>query len=251
MTSFKAMTVPTTERSGASPFLSVVIPAFEEEGRIGASLDSILRYLAGQPFAAEVIVVDDGSADRTSDVARLALEGRVPYRLIRLDANRGKGAAVKAGVMASAGRAVLFTDADLSTPVEELDKFLPKLDEGFDVVIGSRAIPGCDIRVPQARPRRAMGRFFNRLVQVFVMRGCKDTQCGFKLFRREAALDLFGRLGTAGFAFDVEVLLLARKLGYKVAEVPVVWCDSRPSRVGMLKDSWRMLRELLAIRRLR
>lgn len=245
------MTVPTTDRRSPSPFLSIVIPAFDEEGRIGASLDKILRYLAGRPFAAEVIVVDDGSADRTSEVARGALEGRVPYRLIRFDANRGKGAAVKAGVLASAGRAVMFTDADLSAPIDELDKFQPRLDEGFDVVIGSRAIPGCDIRVPQARPRQAMGRLFNRLVRLFVMRGCKDTQCGFKLFRREAALDLFTRLGTSGFAFDVEVLLLARKLGYKVAEVPVVWCDSPPSRVRMLRSSWRMLRELLAIRRLR
>jgi dolichyl-phosphate beta-glucosyltransferase len=245
------MTAPTTDRRSPSPFLSIVIPAFEEEGRIGASVDKILHYLAGKPFAAEVIVVDDGSADRTSDVARKALEGRVPYRLIRLDDNRGKGAAVKAGVLASAGRAVLFTDADLSAPIDELDKFLPRLDEGFDVVIGSRAIPGCDIRVPQARPRQAMGRFFNRLVRLFVMKGCQDTQCGFKLFRREAALDLFTRLGTAGFAFDVEVLLLARELGYRIAEVPVVWCDSRPSRVRMVRGSWRMLRELLAIRRLR
>jgi len=251
MTTPETMADPTSDRNPPSPVLSIVIPAFNEEGRLGASLEKIRAYLAGKPFAAEVVIVDDGSRDRTSDVARAALDGRVPYRIIRFGENRGKGAAVKAGVLTSAGRAVLFTDADLSAPIEELDKFLPKLEEGFDVVIGSRAIPGCDIRVPQAPPRQAMGRFFNRLVRLFVMSGCNDTQCGFKLFRREVALELFTRLGTAGFAFDVEILLLARKLGYKVSEVPVVWCDSRPSRVGILRGSWRMLRELLAIRRLR
>ncbi len=234
-----------------SPLLSIVVPAYNEERRIGASLEKILAYLARKPFAAEVVVVDDGSSDRTTGVAREALEGRLPFRLVRFDENRGKGAAVKAGVLASAGQAVLFTDADLSAPIEELDTFLLELDKGFDVVIGSRAIPGCDIRVPQARHRQALGRFFNRLVRLFVMKGCRDTQCGFKLFRREAALDLFTRLRTAGFAFDVEILLLARKLGYRIAEVPVVWCDSRPSRVGILRGSWGMLTDLFRIRRLR
>ena len=241
----------TPDRGSATPFLSIVIPAFNEEGRIGASLGKILGYLAGKPFAAEVILVDDGSSDRTAEVARETLEGRLPFRILRFEANRGKGAAVKAGVLASAGRSVLFTDADLSTPIEELDEFLARLEEEFDVVIGSRALPGCDIRVPQASPRQAMGRFFNRLVRLFVMKGCRDTQCGFKLFRREAALDLFSRLGTSGFAFDVELLLLARELGYRIAEVPVVWCDSRPSRVGMVRGSWQMLQELFRIRRLR
>jgi len=231
--------------------LTVALPAYNEEANIAAMVDEVVRTVTPLVRDLEVVIVDDGSRDRTSDVARAALDGRVPYRIIRFGENRGKGAAVKAGVLTSAGRAVLFTDADLSAPIEELDKFLPKLEEGFDVVIGSRAIPGCDIRVPQAPPRQAMGRFFNRLVRLFVMSGCNDTQCGFKLFRREVALELFTRLGTAGFAFDVEILLLARKLGYKVSEVPVVWCDSRPSRVGILRGSWRMLRELLAIRRLR
>jgi dolichyl-phosphate beta-glucosyltransferase len=251
MTSLKPMTTTMFDRKPLSVFLSIVIPAYNEEKRIGASLEKIVAYLAGRPFTAELVAVDDGSTDRTAGVVRETLEGRIPYRLIRFDANHGKGAAVKAGVLASAGRAVLFTDADLSTPIEELDKFLPRLDEGYDVVIGSRAIPGCDIRVPQARPRQAMGKFFNRLVRLFVMKGCRDTQCGFKLFRREAALDLFSRLGTSGFAFDVEVLLLARKLGCRVAEVPVVWCDSPPSRVRMVRSSWQMLRELMTIRRLR
>jgi dolichyl-phosphate beta-glucosyltransferase len=245
------MAVPMSEREPRGVFLSVVIPAYNEETRIGASLERIRAYLASKPFAAEVVVVDDGSSDRTSEAARRALPAGPPLRVIRLEANRGKGYAVRTGVLAAAGEAVLFTDADLSTPVEELDKFLPRLDEGADVVIGSRAVPGCDIRVRQARPRQAMGKFFNRLVRLFVMDGCRDTQCGFKLFRRKAALDIFSRLETPGFAFDVEVLLLARRLGYRVAEVPVVWCDSRPSRVRIVSGSWGMLRELLTIRRLR
>ena len=240
-----------SEREPKGVFLSIVIPAYNEEKRLDASLEKIRAYLAGKPFASEVIVVDDGSTDRTAEVARKALERRAPSRVVQLESNQGKGYAVRTGVLASAGEAVLFTDADLSTPIEELDKFLPRLDEGFDVVIGSRAVPGCDIRVRQARPRQAMGKFFNRLVRLFVMRACPDTQCGFKLFRRKAAIDLFSRLETAGFAFDVEVLLLARKLGYRVAEVPVVWCDSRPSRVRMVSGSWGMLKELFRIRRLR
>jgi len=245
------MTGLMTEREPTSVFLSIVIPAFNEEKRVGASLQAIVGYLAGKPFAAEIIVVDDGSMDRTSEVTRQALVGRVRHRLVRLEANQGKGYAVRAGVLDSTGEVVLFTDADLSTPIEELDKFLARLDEGFDVVIGSRALPGCEIRVRQARPREAMGRFFNRLVRLFVMDGCLDTQCGFKVFRRAAAMDLFSRLQTKGFAFDVELLVLARKSGYRVAEIPVVWCNFAPSRVRIIRSSWQMLKELRRIRRLR
>jgi dolichyl-phosphate beta-glucosyltransferase len=232
-------------------YLSIVIPAYNEEKRIGLSLEKVLGYLKTKPFASELIVVDDGSWDRTAEIAGGALEGRLPFRIIRFDSNHGKGYAVKAGVLASAGQVILFTDADLSTPIAEFDRFLPRLDEGYDVVIGSRALPGCDIRVRQAAPREALGRLFNRLVRLSVMKGCPDTQCGFKAFRRAAAMDLFSRLQTKGFSFDVELLLLARKAGYRIAEVPVVWCNSRPSRVRIFRGSWQMLRELQRIRRLR
>lgn len=240
-----------SDRIEPQVYLSIVIPAYNEKQRIGPSLEKILGYLKMKPFASEVIVVDDGSRDRTAEVAAAALEGRVSFRIVRLDANQGKGYAVKAGVLASAGQVILFTDADLSTPIDELDKFLPRLDEGYDVVIGSRALPGCDIRVRQAAPREAMGKLFNRLVGLSVMKGCPDTQCGFKAFRRAAAMDLFSRLQTKGFSFDVELLLLARKAGYRIAEVPVVWCNSRPSRVRLVRGSWQMLREIMRIRRLR
>ena len=240
-----------TDPNATAVFLSIVVPAYNEEKRLGPSLEKIRGYLAAKSYAAEIIVVDDGSTDRTADIAGAALEGRLPCRVLRRVKNRGKGFSVREGVLAAGGQVILFTDADLSTPIEELDKFIQRLEEGFDIVIGSRALPGCDIRVPQAAPRQALGKFFNRLVRLFVLKGCLDTQCGFKMFRRAAAIDVFSRLRTRGFAFDVELLVLAGKLGYRVGEVPVIWCNSPPSRVRIFRSSWQMLRELWRIRRLR
>lgn len=237
------------DRKAQDVFLSVVIPAYNEEGRIAGSLEKILAHLAGKPFASEIIVVDDGSRDGTARAAREVLEGRIVHRVVRRDSNIGKGASVKEGVLSASGEVVLVTDADLSTPIEELDKFLAVLEGGEDVAVGSRALPDSDIRVRQSRLRQTMGRFFNLLVRLFVLGGYRDTQCGFKAFRREAARDLFSRLETAGFAFDVEILVLCRKRGYGVREVPVVWLDSRPSRVRLLRGSLGMLKELWRIRR--
>jgi dolichyl-phosphate beta-glucosyltransferase len=231
-------------------FLSVVFPVYNKESRIAASLDATVAYLSGKPFAAEIIVVDDGSRDRTAESAGAALAGRVPSRVIRREKNRGKGASVKEGVLAASGEVILFSDDDLSTPIEEFDKLLAALQAGADVAIGSRALPGSDIRVRQRRPRELMGKTFNLLVRLFVLKGYRDTQCGFKAFRRAAAMDLFSRLRTDGFGFDVEVLVLCRELGYRVAEVPIVWSDSRPSRVRFIKGSLGMLKEIIRIRRL-
>ena len=169
--------------------------------------------------------------------------------MVRRDTNIGKGLSVKEGVLLASGEVVLVTDADLSTPIEELDKFLAVLEGGEDVVVGSRALPDSDVRIRQNLLRQTMGKVFNRLVRLFVLGGFRDTQCGFKAFRRGAARDLFARLETAGFAFDVEVLVLCRKLGYGVREVPVVWLDSRPSRVRLVRGSLGMLKELWRIRR--
>ena len=238
-----------SDRDPNSVFLSIVFPAYNKETRIAASIDATVAYLSGKPFAAEIIVVDDGSRDRTAESARAALAGRVPSRVIRREKNRGKGASVKEGVLAASGEVILFSDDDLSTPIEEFDKLLAALQAGADVAIGSRALPGSDVRVRQRRPRELMGKAFNLLVRLLVLKGYRDTQCGFKAFRREAATDLFSRLQTTGFGFDVEVLVLCRELGCRVAEVPVVWSDSPPSRVRFIRGSLAMLRDLLRIRR--
>ncbi len=231
--------------------LSVVIPTYNKESRIASTLEAVAGYLAAKPFASEIVVVDDGSTDRTAEAARAALAGRSPSKVLRRDRNLGKGASVKEGVLAAAGELVLFCDDDLSTPIGELDKALAGLEKGADVVIGSRAHPGADIQVRQRRPREWMGKVFNLLVRLFVLKGFLDTQCGFKAFRAAAAKDIFSRLQTAGFGFDVEVLVLARALGYRIAEIPVVWCDVRPSRLRIFRGSWGMARDLWRIRRSR
>jgi dolichyl-phosphate beta-glucosyltransferase len=230
--------------------LSVVIPTYNGESRIGATLEGVAGYLAGKPFSSEIIVVDDGSTDRTAEAARAALARRPSDKVLRRERNAGKGASVKEGVLAAFGEFVLFCDDDLSTPIAELDKALVGLEAGADLVVGSRAHPESDIRVRQRRPREWMGKAFNLLVRLFVLKGFRDTQCGFKAFRGAAAKEIFSRLRTAGFGFDVEVLVLAQALGYLVAEIPVVWCDVRPSRLRIFRGSWGMARDLWRIRRL-
>ena len=237
----------TTSNSGEI-HLSVVVPAYNEEGRIGRTLAGIRGYLEGRPYASEIIVVDDGSRDRTEARAEEALRGMPFARILRRSANRGKGFSVREGVLAARGAFILFSDADLSTPIEELDKFWPLIDEGCDAVIGSRALPGSDIRIRQNPVRELMGKTFNLFVRLLLFRGIPDTQCGFKLFRRTAALDLFTRLRTPGFGFDVEVLYLCRTAGYRVGQVPVVWRHSRPSRVRLVRGAAGMLGELLRIK---
>jgi dolichyl-phosphate beta-glucosyltransferase len=241
-----------SERPANDIFLSVVIPTYNKAPRIAATLEAVASFLSKKPFPSEIVVVDDGSTDGTADAARTALgafAGGLGSRVIRREENRGKGASVKEGVLASAGTVVMYADDDLSTPIEECDKLLVALEAGADAAIGSRALAASEIRVRQRRPREAMGKMFNRLVRLLVLKGYPDTQCGFKAFRREAARSVFSRLQTEGFAFDVEVLVLCRELGYRVAQIPVVWSDVRPSRVRILRGSWGMLRELGRIRR--
>ncbi len=230
------------------PYLSIVIPAYNEEKRIGFTLFLIKDYLESRKIEAEVILVDDGSQDRTAEVAREVMADYPRFQLIQLPVNRGKGAAVRTGMLEASGELILFTDADLSTPIEEIEKLLPLAREGYEVVIGSRALPGSEIKKRQGWLRERMGKFFNLLVRLLVLRGFRDTQCGFKLFRREAARNVFSRLHTDGFAFDVEALVLALSAGYRVAEVPVVWINHPESRVRLFRSSLKMFCELLKIR---
>ncbi len=231
----------------AAPFLSIVVPAFDEEKRLPATLEKLATFLGSRkpPLDAEVVLADDGSTDRTVAVAeeagsRLGL----PLRVVRLPRNRGKGAAVRAGVLEARGAWVLVTDADLSTPIEELEKLLAA---GTPVAIGSRAVDESLVKVKQPWHRRAMGKTFNAFVRAAALRGIRDTQCGFKLFSAEAARAVFTRATVDRFAYDVEALLLARRLGYAIAEVPVLWFDSADSRVTLLKGA-QAFAELLRIR---
>jgi len=240
-----------TPQSGSRPVLSVVIPAYNEEARIGPSIAAILAYLRSRALSFEIIVVDDGSRDATRARAAAGLRGGPGGRIIGRPENRGKGCSVREGVLAASGTFILITDADLSTPIEELEKFWPFIKAGNDIVIGSRALPESDIQVRQSRVRRLMGKTFNVFVRALLMRGIRDTQCGFKLFRREAARSVFSCLETRGFCFDVEALFRARALDFRIAQVPVVWRNSPPSKVRLARSSARMLAELWDIRRRR
>ncbi len=222
--------------------LSLIIPAYNEARRIEPGLRRAQQYLTARGLAHEVLVVDDGSSDATAEVAAAA-----GVRVLRHARNRGKGAAVKTGVLAATGASVLISDADFSTPIEELEKLAGRLDDA-DLVLGSRALAGSQITVHQPFYRELMGKTFNRLIQIVGVRGFRDTQCGFKLARGDAARSLFAQLTIDGFAYDVELIWLALQQGYRLAEVGVVWANSPDSRVDPIRSSLGMLRDVLRIR---
>jgi len=230
------------------PRWSVVIPAFNEVARLPRYLDEVVSYLVtrGEPW--EVVVVDDGSTDGTPDIVR-AMGARCPQvRLLRREPNAGKGAAVRAGMMAARGAWRLFTDADGATPIAELKRLEAALATGADVAIGSRAMAAAGVVVRARRHRVVAGRVFNRLAESLGLAGIQDSQCGFKAFSAAAAADLFPRLATTGFGFDVELLLRARARGWRVVEVAVNWEDQPASKVGVVTDGPRMLWQMLAAR---
>jgi dolichyl-phosphate beta-glucosyltransferase len=234
---------------GQDVFLTIIFPAFNEEDRLPASLIETAAYLCTCDYTWEIIVVDDGSSDGTVDAASEVLQrANASGRIIKLERNRGKGAAVNAGFRAANGHIVFFSDADLSTPIEELGRMLPMFDQGYDIVIGSRALPNSKVERHQPFYRENAGRIFNVFVQWLVFPGIKDTQCGFKGFRAAAIAPLLDMQTIDGFAFDVELLLLARKAGLKIAEAPVRWLNDEASKVGLLSDSLRMFLDLLRIR---
>jgi dolichyl-phosphate beta-glucosyltransferase len=222
--------------------LSVIVPALNEVRRLPATLQALRAYLdgAGEEYKEyEVIVVDDGSQDGTAQLAEQTAASWIQLQVIRLPQNLGKGAAVRAGMLAARGGLRLFTDADLSTPISELAKLRERIEGMTAIAIGSRALAGSEVEVHQPFAREVMGRSYNRMLQLLVLPGLHDTQCGFKLFTAEAAVACFTPLRTPGFGFDAEVLLRARRLGWRVAEVGVVWRHAENS-LGTLVDLVRL-----------
>lgn len=225
-----------------------MIPCFNEEQRLPRTVEQIERYLDQKRVPYELILVDDGSADGTRQIMDAAAERHRAVRVEALPRNRGKGRALAVGVAASRGNAILVTDADLSTPIEEIDKLQAALDGGAGVAIASRALKGSRVEVSQPVYRVLMGKGFNLIVQAVLLPGIWDTQCGFKLFRADVARDVFEHLSTDGFGYDPEVLYRARKRGVRIAEVPVVWRNSAPTKVSPVRSSLDMLRHVLRVR---
>ena len=229
---------------------SLVVPAFDEAARIERAVSEIAAWRRGRPggFDWEVIFVDDGSVDRTAELARAAAkEHGLPLTILRHEKNRGKGAAIRTGILAATGDPVLVSDTDLSTPLDEWTKLAHRLSHS-PVAIGSRAIDERLVRKRQPFYRQFMGKSFNAFVRLLAVPGIGDTQCGFKLFRSHVARELFSRAKIDRFAYDVEILYLARRRGIGIAEVPVLWFNSPESKVAVVRDSLRMLRDLVRIR---
>jgi dolichyl-phosphate beta-glucosyltransferase len=240
----------------SAPFLSVIIPSYKEEKNFSRGvLDQVISYLKKQKFTWELILTDDGSSDKTVELLKAFAKKNEGVRVVE-NPHRGKGPTVSAGMLAATGQYRLFTDFDQSTPLSDFEKFLPYIDDGYDVVIGSRALQGAK-REKEPLHRHVMGLVFNVLVQLIAVPGIHDTQCGFKLFTAEATESLFPKLVVYGGkerqdaftgAFDVELLLLARRNKFSIAEVPVGWEHNETERVNPLKDSVRMFVDIVKIR---
>lgn len=227
--------------------LTVVVPAFDEEHRLVLTLEGMSGYLSGRGGTWEVIVVDDGSRDRTADVAEQFASTHDEFRVIRHGMNRGKGAAVRTGFRESRGDLVLFSDADLSTPMEELPRMVDALKDGADFVLASRAMPDSNVEIHQAWYRERMGKTFNVFVRAATGIPIRDTQCGFKLLRGADARALAREMKEDGFSFDVELVLLARRRGLTLRELAVTWRNDVGSRVNPIRDSLHMLGSLFRI----
>jgi dolichyl-phosphate beta-glucosyltransferase len=227
---------------------SIVIPAYNEGARLGATLERVLAYVNEQGEETEVIVVNDGSRDNTADIVRQFAASNPVLRLVDNPGNRGKGFSVRNGILNARGRVVIFSDADLSSPIEELPKLLQPLREGADIAIGSRWLQSNLQTQRQPLHRQLFGRIFNLLLRTTLGLQFKDTQCGFKAFTAEAAQTIFPLQHIERWGFDPEILFLARKFGFKVREVPVAWGHSGGTRINPLVDGSRMFMEMLRIR---
>jgi glycosyltransferase involved in cell wall biosynthesis len=230
-----------------TPFLSIVIPAHNEEKRLPPSLQKIQEFLATQPYTAEVVIVENGSSDQTLEVARQYMQ-EIPYLRVLHEEARGKGLAVRRGMLEARGAYRFICDADLSMPIEQVNRFLPPMLADPQVAIGSREVKG-SVRYNEPTYRHLIGRVFNTLVRWAALPGLQDTQCGFKIFRADVAQAVFQRQTLAGMSFDVEALYIARRLGYQIEEVPIDWYFDPDSRVRLIDDSLRMFMDLMTIRR--
>jgi glycosyltransferase involved in cell wall biosynthesis len=228
------------------PYVSVIIPAFNEAARILPTLDKVVEHLSAKPYEWEVIVVDDGSTDAT---AQMVGDWSQKHSNVRLEkaVHRGKGWAVRRGMLCATGTYRFMCDADLAMPIQQLDRFLENMNAGFQIVIGSREADGAR-RFDEPRYRHVMGRVFNRVIKLVAVRGFQDTQCGFKCFDEQAAIDLFNLQRNPGWGFDGEILYIATKKGYKILEMPVDWYYQAESKVRPGVDTFLMLKETLNIR---
>ena len=254
MTTREAATTEHAEGADA-PFVSIVMPAYNEEARLPGGLDRVIAFLAAEPFDSEIVIADDGSRDRTPDIVREresnGLPPRVSLRLVQHERNRGKGAAIRTGVLAARGRYVFFMDADLATPPEDARGLLAALETGADAAIGSRIqADGSDMRASQPPKRRIVGRMFTLMRKAMrVLPDIDDTQCPMKGFRHDVAQAVFQQQQLSGWIFDAEVLYIARALGYRVASVPVTWHHVEGSRLRVRpQEAFQVARDLLRLR---
>lgn len=225
-----------------------MVPSYNEEERLPRTLARLHEYYEAQPYPYDVIVVSDGSRDRTDEVVQAFANEHPKFRLLSYQPNRGKGYAVRTGMLAGQGDLILFCDADLATPQEETEKLLRHMEQGADVAIGSRPKADSKLEIRQPWYREMLGRAFNKAVQMLAIRGIDDTQCGFKMFTRKACQEVFTRCDLDGFSFDFEALMIARDLGFRIDEVPIRWAHQEGSKVVLLRDGPRMLRDLVKLR---
>lgn len=231
----------------AQPYLAVIVPAYDEEKRIQKTLERLREYLSAQSYTWTVMVVSDGSRDNTNAVVEAFAKANAGFQLNASPVNRGKGFVVRKGMLEAEADWLLFSDADLAAPIEEIEKLLPALEKA-PIAIGSRPMKESKLEIRQPLYREMLGRAANKLIQMLAVKGIQDTQCGFKVFRQDVARDVFGRCKLDGFSFDFEALMIAHELGYKIEEIPIRWAHQEGSKVVLWRDVPKTFRDLIKLR---